>query len=101
MILESVNYTSCKTETGASCKTSQVFISRVGHWYGPSHSLPAFDELFFATLQSKQHIAEEKKEIPPGTLTGHRDINNDKMVGKSKTVESRHVKKGNFREKKA
>ena len=36
--------------------------------------------LFFAMLQSKQHIAKEKKEIPTGTLTGHSDINNDKMV---------------------
>lgn len=52
--------------------------------------------LFFAMLQSKQHIAKGKKEIPTGTLTGHSDINNDKMVEKKSTVESRYIKKGNF-----
>lgn len=36
--------------------------------------------LFFARLQRKQHTAKEKKEIPTGTLTGHSDINNGKMI---------------------
>lgn len=53
--------------------------------------------LFFAMLQSKQHIAKDKKEIPTGTLTGHSDLNNDDS--KSKTVESQYIKKGNFGEK--
>lgn len=48
-------------------------------------------------LQSKQHIAKDKKEIPTGTLTGHSDLNNDDS--KSKTVESQYIKKGNFGEK--
>lgn len=33
------------------------------------------------SIRSKQHIAKEKKEIPTRALTGHSDINNDKMVG--------------------